>query len=436
MLFIMKNLILKSQNNLFLFFITIIATTLIFRKISTVLILIFLFYSIIDYQFNNKRKKIKIDKNYIYILIISIPFLLEMVFFLNNDNLIDGYKSLEKNLTTLFFPIIILLNYNLLKPKKILNIYSIFTIALLVIFLVLFIVFKNDYFNKYLQGIHLWQMGYEFSNFIGIHAPALNMYVSFISIILLYNFLNEYLLNSFSRKSFFLIALFLLSFLFLLIINTRIALLTFIINLVVLFFVFQMNRKIKLIIFFCSIFILTFFSILFVNKFPYIIEKYSTQITGNLDKIGKLDEIENPEINVYSSLVTRLSIWKSSYELGKKEILFGYGSSDAKKELIKYYGETNQKFLKKYEFITHNQILNYFLKYGIIGVVFCLIYLLYPLYIYYQSKNIVALFFFINFFISNITDDYLNKFDGLAYSALWYSILTYYVINKKNYGEN
>ena len=82
------------------------------------------------------------------------------------------------------------------------------------IFLVLFIVFRNDYFNKYLQGIHLWQMGYEFSNFIGIHAAALNMYVSFISIILLYNFLNEYVLNSFSRKSFFLIALFLLSFLF------------------------------------------------------------------------------------------------------------------------------------------------------------------------------------------------------------------------------
>ncbi len=432
----MKNLILKFKNNLFLFFITIIATTLIFRKIATILILIFLFYSLIIYFIDDKKSNIKTRKTLIYILIISIPFLLEVVFFLNNSNLVEGYKSLEKNLTTLFFPIVIILNYKLLKPKKILNLYSIFTIILLVIFLVLFIVFRNDYFNKYLQGIHLWQMGYEFSNFIGIHAPALNMYVSFISIVLLYNFLNEYLLNAFSKKSVCFVVLFLLSFLFLLIINTRIALLTFAINLVVLFFVFQMKLKLKIIIFSCSIFILTLFSILFVNKFPYIIEKYSTQITGNLDKIGKLDEIENPEINVYSSLVTRLTIWKSSYELGKREVLFGHGSSDAKKELIKYYGETNQKFLKKFELITHNQILNYFLKFGIIGVIGCLTYLLYPLYIYYESKNAIALFFFINFFISNITDDYLNKFDGLAYSALWYSILTYYVINKKNYEEN
>ena len=129
-------------------------------------------------------------------------------------------------------------------------------------------------------------------------------------------------------------------------------------------------------------------------------------------------------------------VWLQGYQLGKEKFLFGHGSSDAKKELIKYYGDTNQKFLKKYELITHNQILNYFLKFGAIGVVFCLIYLLYPLFIYYKSKNIIALFFFINFFISNITDDYLNKFDGLAYSALWYSILTYYVINKRSYGEH
>jgi hypothetical protein len=432
----MKKLMLKSKNNLFLFFIISIAITLISRKTATILILISLIFSVIYFFIDNKSKKSIYDKNYIYIAIISIPFLLEVIFFFNNDDLIDGYKSLEKNLTTLFFPLIIVSNYKLLKPKKILNLYSIFTVVLLVFFLVLFIVFRNDYFNKYLQGIHLWQMGYEFSNFIGIHAPALNMYVSFISIFLLYNFLNEYSLYSFSKKSFYWIILFLFSFFFLLIINTRIALLTLIINLIVLFFIFKMKVKMKLIIFSCSVFILTFFSILFVKKFPFIIEKYSTQITGNLDKIGKLDEIENPEINVYSSLVTRLSIWESSYELGKEKFLFGHGSSDAKKELIKYYGDTNQKFLKKYELITHNQILNYFLKFGAIGVVFCLIYLLYPLFIYYKSKNIIALFFFINFFISNITDDYLNKFDGLAYSALWYSILTYYVINKRSYGEN
>ena len=139
---------------------------------------------------------------------------------------------------------------------------------------------------------------------------------------------------------------------------------------------------------------------------------------------------------VYSSLVTRLSIWKSSYELGKDNFWIGVGSSDAKKELTNYYKRTDQQFLKKYGFITHNQFLNYFLKYGIFGIIGCVIYLLYPLYIYWRTKNIIVLCFFVNFFISNFTDDYLNKFDGIAYSALWYSIFTCYIIKNEESKKN
>jgi O-antigen ligase len=217
-----------------------------------------------------------------------------------------------------------------------------------------------------------------------------------------------------------------------LIINTRIALFTFLINLIILFFTFDIQRKFKVIFFSISFGVSVSLSLLFAYQFPYTIEKYTTQITGNLDKIGKLDEIPNPETTVYSSLVTRISIWKSAVALGNQKFLTGYGSSDAKAELIKYYGETNQHFLKKYGLITHNQFLNYYLKFGIIGFLGCLIYLCYPLYIYIQTKKSIVLFFFVNFFISNLTDDYLNKFDGIVYSAIWYSIFTYYLIQKKD----
>jgi O-antigen ligase len=285
---------------------------------------------------------------------------------------------------------------------------------------------------KYLSGIHLWEMGYEFSNFIGIHAPALNMYVSFITVYLLYIFLQEFKQHKLSKISRWYFILFVISFCFLLIINTRIALLTFLINLIILFFTFEIQRKFKIILFSISFGLSLSLFVLFAYQFPYTIEKYTTQITGNLDKIGKLDEIPNPETTVYSSLVTRISIWKSAVALGNKSFFTGHGSSDAKTELTKYYGETNQQFLKKYGLITHNQFLNYYLKFGILGFMGCLIYLCYPLYIYIQTKKSIVLFFFVNFFISNLTDDYLNKFDGIVYSAIWYSIFTYYLIQKKD----
>lgn len=424
----MKNSLLKLKKNVFLASIILIAVTIIFRKVATILIIISLIFFLIYNRYLLKENYKKFSK---YIMIVCIPIILEIIFFWNNDNFYEGYKSLEKNLTTLIFPFVLILNYKNIQPKKILNYYSVITIIILIISLFLFIVFKNDYFHKYMDGIHLWQMGYEFSNFIGIHAPALNMYISFISIYFFYLFLKEYSFNKLSKKAITFFVFLIISFLFLLIVNTRIALLTFLINIIVVFFSFQMKIQTKLSIFFMSLFLLISLSYFFVQKFPFVIEKYTTQVVGNLDKIGNLDMIENPESKVYSSLVTRLSIWKSSYELGKDNFWIGVGSSDAKKELTNYYKQTNQQFLKKFGFITHNQFLNYFLKYGVLGLIGCFIYLTYPLYIYWRTKNIMILCFFVNFFISNFTDDYLNKFDGIAYSALWYSIFTCYIINNE-----
>jgi hypothetical protein len=44
-----------------------------------------------------------------------------------------------------------------------------------------------------------------------------------------------------------------------------------------------------------------------------------------MDKVGKLDEIDHPEIVVYSSFVTRVSIWKSAWELSPRIFLLGRG---------------------------------------------------------------------------------------------------------------
>jgi hypothetical protein len=46
---------------------------------------------------------------------------------------------------------------------------------------------------------------------------------------------------------------------------------------------------------------------------PYMKEKYSTVTFAYMDKVGKLDEIENPEAKVFNLL--RVSIWKSAWEL-------------------------------------------------------------------------------------------------------------------------
>jgi hypothetical protein len=73
-----------------------------------------------------------------------------------------------------------------------------------------------------------------------------------------------------------------------------------------------------------------------------------------MDKVGKLDEIDHPEIVVYSSL---LRGYPSGNRPGNyhQESSFWSRASDGKSELVKYFKETNQVFLAEYEFPTHNQ---------------------------------------------------------------------------------
>lgn len=430
----MKSL-LRLNNKLFLFFLYLISVTIISRKISTIVVILFTIYCGLNYSFflsKNYKKHIK------YILVINIPILLEIFFFWNNESYSLGLKSLEKSLVCLIFPFLIIIAYKKIDCFKILKLYSITTLFVLTISASLFIYFKKEYFDKYMNGIHTWQMGYQFSDFTsGIHAPALNMYISFITIYFLYEMMFSFKRTElFKRKFFLYLFAFISSFLFLLIVNTRIALVSLIINIFLLYLYVKIGFKKKIIIGASTLLLLLTISFLFVNKFPFTVEKYTVQLTGNLDKIGELDTIKDPEKYVYSSLVTRISIWQSSYKLGISNFFIGVGSSDANFELINYYKKTNQLFLYKYEFPTHNQFLNYFIKYGIIGFVGCFIYVFYLLYLGIKSKNILIICFFVNFFISNLTDDYLNKFDGIVYSSFWYTIFTCYFINfKENFNE-
>jgi O-antigen ligase len=169
----------------------------------------------------------------------------------------------------------------------------------------------------------------------------------------------------------------------------------------------------------------------FVQKDPYMKQKYSSVSFAYMDKVGKLDEIDHPETKVFNSLVTRVSIWKSAWELSLKNLPFGVGASDGKPELNKYYKETNQKFLAKYEFPTHNQFLDFLLKFGILGPLVVMLYIFTIAYLGYDLKNALILSFFLIFFTSNLMDDFLLRFDGIAFSGFWFSVFGSFWLQKR-----
>lgn len=405
--------------------IILILSTIFFRSVSTALIFIFAGFNIINYSYLSFDKK-----NIKYYVIVAIPFLLEILFIWNDIGSAKLFKPIEKNLSFLIFPLFILSNYKAYNFYYIADKYRKITTILIIILLIRFAFIFPDFVQKYMLGRELWEMGYVITNSFGNHAPTVNMQLAFIVLLNLY-----FLLNNFSKNTFLNCILLLLSTFELVIVNTRLSLGSIVVCSFIMVIAFAYKKYREKSIYIIIGFLIITSSILVVSFIsnPYMKEKYSSVTFSNMDKIGKLDEVENPDGVLHNALVTRVTIWQSTIEVTKKNIMIGYGSANAKNELFNYYKESNQKFLSKYEFPVHNQFLDYLLRFGITGFIALVFYFIYIFRISIISKNIVGFVFTLNFLFSNLFDDYLILFSGIVFSSIWFClIMTYYFLNNKS----
>ncbi|XCF06522.1 O-antigen ligase family protein [Tamlana crocina] len=361
---------------------------------------------------------------------IAIPLLLDLLFIWNNSSFYLAVKATEKHSLFLIFPLFILGYKGKLDLKRLVKHYRNLMLIVLTILFIRYIFLYPDNFLKYLKGKHLWEMGYHFSNSFGNHAPALNMAIAFIVVISFYLLLKD------GRRKWKVIAngfMFFLSFFFLMYVNTRVAIASAVFGCLIISFVQvfrDKNRKRTVKIILLTFVLFVFGITVFLKVFPYSIKKFTEKSFADMDKVGRLDEFENPESQIYGALVTRVTIWKSTLELVRKKFVFGYGATEAKLALFEYYKKTNQKFLFKYKFPVHNQFLDYFLKYGIFGIIGLVVFFSVLGYLAIVNKSLIMMFFGLHFFLSNLTDDFLILFSGISFSAFWFSVFGKITLNR------
>ena len=402
---------------------------MMFRKACTILIIVFFIYSLIDFKKSQTINK----KYYIYIFIIALPFFINLVSFWNNSSLDLGIKSLEKYISLIIFPVFLIKNYSKIDVSEIIIKYILFFISIITILFIRYVILFNSSYLKYQSGIDVWERGYSFVKSFGNHAPAINMHLAFVTVCCFYFMLRSLTHKNFLKTIYFLISL-IISFYFLLYINTRLALLVTVSGMIIVLFNLILKKQsiLKASLVLTSFIVLfTFILIIYVKQNPYMIKKYSDVTFNNLDKVGRLDEVENAQAKLCNSLVTRLSIWKSTLELIQVRPITGYGASESNEALFKYYKKTNQNFLYFNKFPVHNQFLDFTLKFGIFGFLVVLIYIGFIGYIGLKLDNPIIISFFIIFFASNLTDDFLIRFDGIVYSGFWITLFTIDFIKTK-----
>lgn len=118
------------------------------------------------------------------------------------------------------------------------------------------------------------------------------------------------------------------------------------------------------------------------------------------------------------TLPQRFELWKNAYALFLKHPWVGVGTGDAKDAFAEQLYLSNSS-LKDTEKLSHNQYFFFLIQFGIVGFAIILFSLLYPVIASRKWQNNLFLAFLIIMFIAMLTDDTLERQDGVTFFAFF-----------------
>jgi len=175
--------------------------------------------------------------------------------------------------------------------------------------------------------------------------------------------------------------------------------------------VFKKNKKIAFLI---LVMLVAFFvSLLFLPRFMI------------LDRTINFLRADKKEITDDGS-VLRLMIWKDSFEIIRRNVVFGVGIGDAENMLAEQYKKEIMTTALKKRLNVHNQFLQTFLETGVFGFMILLGFFILPFLIpvnhhKYSSieANALLIILLCHFFFESV----LLRYHGIAFFAMFYSVL-------------
>ncbi|MBN1251757.1 MAG: O-antigen ligase family protein [Bacteroidales bacterium] len=379
------------------------------------------------YRFNNFPNKS------IYFAILFY-FILNVLALLYSSNIDNGLYEIQKKLSMLLFPLIIIGSNDKLK-----NNYQIILTTFVIGNLIASIyLLSNAFFSNliiengswYIKHWHwkgfeqysFWQLvNMRISNFsasffsVLLHPSYFAMYIIFSITILIYQFKNKIYKKKFNILIFSTIAFFL-----------------FIIYLL-------QSRAGFLSLFFVIIFLVLFELKIYRNKrlllggliliiigFSFIF--FSINMQSGFSKLNNLLSKENKMEMIKQD--TRFETWFSAIEIIKENFWFGTSPDRLSDELSKKYIKYNFFDAEDHKLNTHNQYLESFASLGIFGIISLLIILILGIYHSLKTKNYLLFYLILILSINFLFEAILNRIAGAIFMMFFYSIFTFSDINK------
>ncbi len=122
------------------------------------------------------------------------------------------------------------------------------------------------------------------------------------------------------------------------------------------------------------------------------------------------------------SITQRFEYLKAGAILAYRNILFGTGTGDVDDEYKALYIEKLSQLDSQYRHRAHNQYLTFFVTFGGIGALICLLAFFYPAITEFKFNNYYFAVFFLIAVLSMMTDDTLETTTGVVFISYFYSL--------------
>jgi len=381
-----------------------------------------------------KKGKIRVEPK--RFLLGSVVFSVALIWLLSTTDQESGLKFLERSLSALIFPFLFSLIYNRfqLNIRLILRLFMISCLLRYFVFLYEIIDFELVFIFDYWKEV-LIQFNQLFKVH-GLHPSYFSMFLGFCSLICYDTIFRT---KSNLKKSFWIIAL-LVFFVINLSLAAKMPIVATIISLVLVTLISTLRKSSKTQKTIVASLLVT--GVLILGLFLYKVPNPISQDIINYYQLLNGEKAEDiydyNQYGINSSLTTwektnRVHIWKSGIEVVQDNFFLGVGTGDIKQELNNKFSLNKQDYLATKDTNTHNQILDYLIKYGIVG--FLLIVCAFTAYFNaaWKNHNQLFLMFLVLSCLCMLTENILNRQYGIVFFFYVNSLFFFYrpTIEKK-----
>jgi len=128
----------------------------------------------------------------------------------------------------------------------------------------------------------------------------------------------------------------------------------------------------------------------------------------------------------FQSVSQRLEFMKASFLLIREHPLTGIGTGNWKIKYAEAYRKMNSKLLTENQGPSHNQYINYLVKFGFIGFIYIMVAILLPVFRENHRKNLFFWLFLLLIGIVNLADANLETHMGLSFFTFFYCLFLWH----------